>query len=94
MMTLLAGSIVIILSIGRSRFYEQYKEDGYFSVLMCIYFYAIICLAVNFFLSLMMFSNKPELFFNASMAMTINSFVHVIALLFAFLNVHKKSAAH
>lgn len=91
MMTLLAGSIVIVLSIGKSRFYEHYKEKGYFSILMVVYFYAIICLAINFFLSILMFSNRPDLFFNASMAMTVNSFFHVIVLLFAFLNVHKMS---
>lgn len=92
MMTLLAGSIVIVLSIGKSRFFDNYKDSGYFSVLIFIYFYAIACLAINFFLSILMFSNRPELFFNASMAMTINSFVHVIALLFVFLNIHKKSS--
>lgn len=93
MMTLLAGSVVIILSIGKSSFYDRYKAHGYFSILMGIYFFAITCLAVNFFLSILMLSSRPELFFNTSMVMSVNSMFHILILLFAFLTIHNKSSS-
>jgi hypothetical protein len=91
MMTLLAGSVVIVLSIGKSRFYDQYKDNGYFTILMSVYFYALICLVINFFLSLLMFSNRPELFFNLTMAMAVNSMFHVVVLLLSFVRIHARS---
>lgn len=94
MMTLLAGSIVIILSIGKSSFYDRYKAHGYFSILMAMYFFAVICLALNFFLSMLMLSSKPELFFNTSMIMSVNSMFHVLMLLYAFLTIHQKSSTN
>jgi len=92
MMTLLAGSVVIVLSIGKSSFYERYKANGYFSVLMRIYFFAIFCLAINFFLSMLILSSNPKPFINISMAMSVNSMLHIFLLLFAFLKIHGKSS--
>jgi len=93
-MTLLAAAIVIILSIGGSRFYESYKEEGYFNILVGVYFYALICLVINFFLSILMLSDRPELFLKASMILCINSMAHVLVLIFAFIRVHIKSSTY
>lgn len=94
MMTLLAAAVVIILSIGGSSFYERYKEEGYFNVVVGLYFYALICLVVNFFCSIFMLSDSPHVFFNLSMMLCVNSMIHVLVLIFAFIRIHIKSAKY
>lgn len=94
MMTLLAAAVVIILSIGGSKFYERYKEEGYFNVVVCLYFYALMCLVVNFFCSILMLSDAAHVFFNTSMILCVNSMVHVLVLIFAFIRIHIRSAAY
>lgn len=94
MMTLLAAAVVIILSIGGSRFYEGYKDEGYFNVIVGLYFYALICLVVNFFLSLLMLSDRAELFLGFSMALCVNSMTHVLVLIYSFIKIHNKSSTY
>lgn len=94
MMTLLAAALVIILSIGGSKFYERYKEEGYFNVVVWLYFYALMCLVVNFFCSVLMLSDAAHVFFNTSMILCVNSMVHVLVLIFAFIRIHIRSAAY
>lgn len=33
-------------------FYERYKDEGYFNVVVSIYFYALTCFVLNFFCSI------------------------------------------
>lgn len=94
MMTLLAAAVVIILSIGGSKFYDRYKDEGYFNVVVCLYFYALACLVVNFFCSILMLSDAAHIFLNISMIFCVNSMIHVLVLIFAFIRIHIRSASY
>lgn len=79
MLGFLAAILALLFVATNTNKFKKYRQDGFFSILLALFFIVIFLHALTFFVSLLLLTNFPYqlLVIKVSIGMAINNFVQI-----------------
>lgn len=92
MLGFLAAVITLMFSFAKSRVFRKYKNGGYLANFFFIYYFAIGCLVLTFFLALLGISESVSPWFIRGAVMSsINNMIQICLLTIIIVNLCKRA---
>lgn len=92
MLGFLAAVITIILAFSGTRTMIRYRKKGMLDIFFWIYYLAIACLMVTFFMSIIALAGNGNPWpMRLSVMMVVNSFVQIVLLTYIIITLSKRA---